>query len=193
MLDEEDDGETRSTGSSPMVLDSAMSGTAFRACVEQVLMPTLRPGDTIVMGNLPTHKAEGVRQAIEVSVASYSTTPPNSPDFKPSKRPSPSLALLRARAKRTVEALWDAIGEIVALFKLQECANYFTACGHDPKQNRRALGSKKPEEHRSPGFDLEALAKIRRLRFPSCVPCGLPRPSGCRWHAAERQSDHCSG
>ncbi len=66
-----------------MVLDSAMSGTAFRACVEQVLMPTLRPGDIIVMGNLPTHKAEGVRQAIEVAVASYSTTPPNSPDFKP--------------------------------------------------------------------------------------------------------------
>ena len=99
MLDEEDDGETRSTGSSPMVLDSAMSGTAFRACVEQVLMPTLRPGDTIVMGNLPTHKAEGVRQAIEVPVASYSTTPPNSPDFKPIEKAFTKLSAPPSKSK----------------------------------------------------------------------------------------------
>ena len=99
MLDEEDDGETRSTGSSPMVLDSAMSGTAFRACVEQVLMPTLRPGDIIVMGNLPTHKAEGVRQAIEVAVASYSTTPPNSPDFKPIEKAFTKLSAPPSKSK----------------------------------------------------------------------------------------------
>lgn len=59
-------GALRLSGmTAPMVLDGAMNGTAFRAYVEQVLVPTLSPGDIVIMDNLPSHKADGVRQAIE--------------------------------------------------------------------------------------------------------------------------------
>ena len=118
----------------PMVLDGEMNGIAFRAYVEQVLVPTLISGDIIVMDNLPAHKAEGVRQTIEVAGCQLLYLPPYSPDFNPIEKAfSKFKALLRARAKRTVEALWDTVGEIVALFKPQECANYFMACGYDPE------------------------------------------------------------
>ncbi|MBB3387280.1 transposase [Rhizobium sp. BK609] len=128
-------GALRLSGmTAPMVLDGAMNGIAFRAYVEQVLVPTLIPGDIIVMDNLPAHKAEGVRQAIEVAGCQLLYLPPYSPDFNPIEKAFSKLkALLRARAKRTVEALWDTVGEIVALFKPQECANYFMACGYDPE------------------------------------------------------------
>jgi transposase len=128
-------GALRLSGmTAPMVLDGAMNGIAFRAYVEQVLVPTLIPGDIIVMDNLPAHKAEGVRQTIEVAGCQLLYLPPYSPDFNPIEKAfSKFKALLRARAKRTVEALWDTVGEIVALFKPQECANYFMACGYDPE------------------------------------------------------------
>lgn len=128
-------GALRLSGmTAPMVLDGAMNGIIFRAYVEQVLVPTLTPGDIIVMDNLPAHKADGVRQAIESAGCQLLYLPPYSPDFNPIEKAFSKLkALLRARAKRTVEALWDTVGEIVALFKPHECANYFKACGYDPE------------------------------------------------------------
>lgn len=112
----------------PMVLDGAMNGTAFRAYVEQVLVPTLTPADIVVMDNLPAHKADGVRQAIESVGCQLLYLPPYSPDFNPIEKAFSKLkALLRARAERNVEALWDTVGEIVPLYKPRECANYFKA------------------------------------------------------------------
>ena len=67
----------------PLVLDGAMNGIAFRAYVEQVLVPTLSPGDVVVMDNLPAHKAEGIRQAIEQVGAELHYLPPYSPEFNP--------------------------------------------------------------------------------------------------------------
>jgi hypothetical protein len=67
----------------PMVLDGAMNGTAFLAYVAQVLVPTLSPGDIVVMDNLPAHKSAGVRSAIEAAGASLRHLPPYSPDFNP--------------------------------------------------------------------------------------------------------------
>ncbi|NKL24486.1 transposase, partial [Rhizobium leguminosarum] len=59
--------------------------------------------------------------------------PPYSPDFNPIEMAFSKLkALLRARAERSVDALWDTVGKIVTLFKPQECANYFAAAGYDP-------------------------------------------------------------
>lgn len=82
------------------------------------------------MDNLPAHKVDGVRQAIEKAGCQLLYLPPYSPDCNPIEKAFSKLkAILRARAKRTVEALWVAVGEIVALFKAQECANYFKACG----------------------------------------------------------------
>ena len=117
----------------PMVLDGAMNGYAFRAYVEQVLTPTLSPGDIVIVDNLPAHKAAGIRDAIETAGAKLHYLPPYSPDFNPIENAFSKLkALLRAKAERTIDALWDAVGEIVTLFTPSECASYFVACGYDP-------------------------------------------------------------
>jgi len=126
-------GALRLTGmTAPFVYDGAMNGTVFLAHVEQVLVPTLSPGDVVVMDNLPAHKAEGVRIVIEAVGASLCFLPPYSPDFNPIENAFAKLkALLRARAERTVDALWRAVGEIVQVFTPAECANCFQAAGYD--------------------------------------------------------------
>lgn len=81
-------GALRLSGmTAPMVLDGAMNGIVFRAFVEQVLVPTLTPGEIIVMDNLLAHRADGVRQAIESAECQLLYLPPNSPDFNPIERP----------------------------------------------------------------------------------------------------------
>ena len=127
-------GALRLTGmTAPMVLDGAMNGTAFRAYVEQVLVPTLMPGDIVVMDNLPTHKATGVREAIESAGARLLFLPPYSPDFNPIENAFAKLkALLRARAERTIDALWTAVGILMPAFTPAECANCFQAAGYEP-------------------------------------------------------------
>lgn len=120
-------GALRLTGmTAPFVYDGAMNGTVFLAYVEQVLVPTLKQGDIIVMDNLPAHKAAGVRVAIEQAGATFSLLPPYSPDFNPIENGFSKLkALLRAKEVRTIKALWDAVGSIFELFSPTECANYF--------------------------------------------------------------------
>lgn len=110
-----------------------MNGTVFRAYVEQVLVPTLSKGDVVVMDNLPAHKAAGVRDAIEAASASLLYLPPYSPDFNPIENTFSKLkALMRAKAERTIAALWDTVGAILERFTPDECANYFRAAGYDP-------------------------------------------------------------
>lgn len=117
----------------PMVLDGPMNGVTFRAYVEQVLVPTLIPGDIVVMDNLPAHKADGIRQAIEHAGCQLQFLPPYSPDFNPIENAFSKLkAHLRAKAERSVGALWNTVGDIVKLFEPNECANYFRAAGYDP-------------------------------------------------------------
>ena len=83
----------------PMVLDGPMNGEAFLAYVEQALVPELRPGEVVIMDNLPAHKVHGVRQAIEAAGASLRYLPPYSPDFNPIEMAFAKLkALLRAPA-----------------------------------------------------------------------------------------------
>jgi transposase len=127
-------GALRLSGmTAPMVLDGAMNGTAFLAYVEQVLVPTLSPGDIVIMDNLPAHKAAGVREAIEAVDASLRYLPPYSPDFNPIENAFAKLkSMLRAKAERTIDALWNAVGDVITLFDPDECANYFAACGYDP-------------------------------------------------------------
>jgi transposase len=127
-------GALRLTGmTAPMVLDGAMNGVAFLAYVEQVLVPTLQPGDIVIMDNLPAHKAAGVRQAIEAAGAELRYLPPYSPDFNPIENAFSKLkSHLRAKAERTIDALWKAAGEAIRHFEPEECANYFTACGYEP-------------------------------------------------------------
>ncbi|WP_205836991.1 IS630 family transposase [Neorhizobium sp. T25_27] len=127
-------GALRLTGmTAPFVYDGAMNGNVFLAYVEQVLVPTLQVGDVVVMDNLPAHKTSGVRDAIERAGAKLMFLPPYSPDFNPIENAfSKSKAMLRARAERKVDALWDAVGALIPRFTPAECANYFRAAGYDP-------------------------------------------------------------
>jgi transposase len=116
----------------PMLLDGAMDGEAFRAYVEQVLVPELRPGDIVIMDNLPAHKVSGVREAIEKAGAQLVYLPAYSPDFNPIELAFSKLkALIRKAAARTIPNLWDVIADAINRYPKQECLNYFTACGYD--------------------------------------------------------------
>lgn len=118
----------------PMVLDGPMNGPAFLAYVEQMLAPTLRQGDTVIMDNLPSHKVAGVRAAIVAKGARLLLLPPYSPDFNPIENAFSKLkALLRKAAARTIPDLWAAIADALPQFTPAECANYFTACGYEPE------------------------------------------------------------
>ena len=115
----------------PMTLNAAMNGDAFRAYTEQVLAPTLKPGDIVIMDNLPAHKGAPVRAAIEMAGASLILLPPYSPDFNPIENAYAKFkALLRKAAARTVDNLEQAIAEAFHAFTPQECANYFVAAGY---------------------------------------------------------------
>lgn len=124
----------RLTGmTAPMVLDGPINGQWFQAYVDQVLVPTLSPGDIVVMDNLGSHKGAGVRKAIEAVGAALLYLPPYSPDFNPIEKAFAKLkALLRKAAERTVDALWNRIGALLNEFSSSECANFFIATGYEP-------------------------------------------------------------
>ena len=118
----------------PMVLDGPINGVCFQAYVDQVLIPSLSSGDIVIMDNLGSHKRPGVRAAIEAAGARLIYLPPYSPDFNPIENAFSKLkALLRKAAERTVEGLWNVIGELLPAFTPQECANFFAAAGYDPE------------------------------------------------------------
>ena len=117
----------------PMVLDGAMHGAAFLAYVEKVLVPTLEPGDIVVMDNLPAHRSAAVREAIHRVGAELRFLPPYSPDLQ-----SDRDGLLQVqgrpqapRRRRTVTELWESIGHATDIFTPAECQNYFAAAGYD--------------------------------------------------------------
>jgi transposase len=115
----------------PFVVDKPMNGIIFRTYIEQCLVPTLRPGDIVVMDNLAAHKVVGIRQAIEAAGAMLLYLPPYSPDLNPIEQLFAKLkALLQKAAERTVSSLWDKIGDLTAAFSPSECANYFRHAGY---------------------------------------------------------------
>ena len=120
--------------SAPMILDGPMNGPAFLAYVEQVLVPTLRPGQIVVMDNLPAHKLPGVRAAIQATGARLLLLPPYSPDFNPIENAFAKLkAILRKAAARTAPRLCDAVRGALPQFTPDECASMFTATGYEPE------------------------------------------------------------
>jgi transposase len=125
-------GALRSGGlTAPAVIDGAVNGDIFLAYIRQMLVPSLRPGDIVVMDNLSSHKVAGVRQAIEAAGAELRYLPPYSPDLNPIEQVFAKLkALLRKIAARCVEALWTAIGHLLTQFAPGECANYFRNSGY---------------------------------------------------------------
>ena len=84
----------------PFALDGPKNGEAFLAYVVQVLVPTLKPGDGVVMDNLVSHKSRAIREAIRAAGARLLILPPYSPDLNPIGRCSPSPKAL-AKSRRT--------------------------------------------------------------------------------------------
>lgn len=115
----------------PLVIDGAVNGELFRAYVEKVLVPELRPGDVVAMDNLGSHKVAGVKRAIEAAGCELLYLPPYSPDLNPIENAFSKLKrLLRSAAERTVEKLWRTIGKLLDRFEPGECRNYFRHCGY---------------------------------------------------------------
>ena len=118
----------------PFVIDQPMNGAIFLTYVTQCLVPTLSPGDIVIMDNLKPHKVMGVRQAIEAAGAQLIYLPLYSPDLNPIEMAFAKLkALLRKAAERSVETLWTKIGELLEAFSPQECAAYLRHDGYAAK------------------------------------------------------------
>lgn len=115
----------------PGVFDGAINGELFLAYVEQILLPTLKAGDIVIMDNLSSHKKAAVRRAIEQAGATLMFLPPYSPDLNPIEQVFAKLkSLLRAKALRTVDALWKALGSISDCVSPQECKNFIRHAGY---------------------------------------------------------------
>jgi transposase len=115
----------------PCVLDGPINGQSFLAYVEQFLVPTLSPGDIVIMDNLGSHKGLAVRRAIRAAGAKLLFLPPYSPDLNPIEQVFSKLkTLLRKAEERTVEATWRRIGSLLDCFTAGECANYLSNSGY---------------------------------------------------------------
>jgi transposase len=111
-----------------------VTGAAFLAYVEQVLVPTLKPGAVVVLDNLPAHKPAAIRDVIEAAGATLLFLPPYSPDFNPIKLAfSKMKAHLRRAAARTLPRLWGAIRDAINAVTPGDARSFFTACGYEPE------------------------------------------------------------
>jgi transposase len=115
----------------PMVLDGPINAASFLSYVKQFLVPTLAPGDIVILDNLGSHKGEAVRRAICKSGARLLFLPPYSPDLNPIEQVFAKLkTLLRKTEERSVEATWKRIGSLLDAFSPQECSHYFRNSGY---------------------------------------------------------------
>jgi len=115
----------------PWLLDGPIDGASFQTYVEQVLLPTLKAGDIVVMDNLGSHKGKAVRRLIRSAGAKLLFLPKYSPDLNPIEQVFAKLKhLLRKAAARTAEDLTAAVGRLLTAFTPQECTNYFRNAGY---------------------------------------------------------------
>lgn len=116
----------------PWLLDGPINGESFLLYVEQLLVPTLKPGDIVIMDNLGSHKGKAVRQAIRAAGAKLLFLPKYSPDLNPIEQFFAKLKHhLRDAAERTYDAVCEAIGKILPTVSAVECRNYLANAGYD--------------------------------------------------------------
>jgi transposase len=131
------------------VLDGPMTGARFREYVTRVLVPTLRPGDTVVLDNLPCHKSAAVRAAVEAAGCRLAFLPPYSPDLNPIELAFAKLKrLLRSDGHRAVPTLVTFLESVSRAFRPAECAAYIRHCGYGQSP---ATSSPNPREWRVVG------------------------------------------
>ena len=115
----------------PFVIEGPMNGETFLTYIQQSVVPTLEPGETVIIDNLKAHKVAGVREAIEAVGATLLFLPRYSPDLDPIEMPFAKLkALLRKAAERSVPRLRHRIASLIPSFSAPECANYFNHAGY---------------------------------------------------------------
>jgi transposase len=115
----------------PWLVDRPINGECFLLYVENVLVPTLKPGDIVIMDNLGSHKGMAVRRAIRSAGAKLLFLPKYSPDLNPIEQLFAKLKhLLRKAAERTREAVCDAVGRILNTISAAECENYLVNAGY---------------------------------------------------------------
>jgi len=116
----------------PWLLDGPIDGERFRIYVERVLVPTLVPGDIVIMDNLGSHKAKAVRQAIRKAGARLIFLPKYSPDLNPIEQLFAKIKHhLRRAEPRTRDLVSDAIANALDAVSKTECSNYFSHAGYD--------------------------------------------------------------
>jgi transposase len=115
----------------PCVIDGPINGALFLAWVQQFLVPTLQPGDVVVLDNLGSHKGQAVRRTIRAAGAHLLFLPPYSPDLNPIEMMVAKLkSLLRRANERSIAAAWHRIGTLLTEFSPTECSNYFRHAGY---------------------------------------------------------------
>jgi transposase len=119
-----------------LILEGAADGGAFEAYIEQVLAPSLQPGQTVVLDNLNTHHGVRVREAIEAKGCHLVFLPSYSPDLSPIEQAFSKLkTCLRRTGARTPEALQEAIAQALEEITDQDARSWFTHCGYLPREN----------------------------------------------------------
>lgn len=114
-----------------MVLDGALDGDAFRIYILEFLVPSLQPGDIVVMDNLSSHKVAGIIPAIKAAGAEVWYLPSYSPDLNPIEKMWSKLKTYLRRTKaRTRETLWDGIGEALATVTPKDAFGWFLSSGY---------------------------------------------------------------
>jgi transposase len=117
--------------SATAVFDGPIDNSSFLAYVEQILVPTLHPGDVVVLDNLAMHRQPDVQAAIEAVGARLRFLPPYSPDFNPIELAFSKLkAFLRAARPRTFDQVVELLAVALHLFTPRECLNFVRHCGY---------------------------------------------------------------
>lgn len=115
----------------PCVFDGPINGLCFRAYVDQILLPTLKPGDIVIADNLASHKSKAVRQAIRQAGARLWFLPKYSPDLNPIEQAFAKIKhWMRLAQRRSIDDTWQHLGRLIGTIKPLECANYFANAGY---------------------------------------------------------------
>ena len=122
----------RSDGlSAPYVFDGPINGQCFQAWVEQLLVPTLKTGDIVILDNLGSHKGRAVRRAIRNADARVWFLPAYSPDLNPIEQTFAKIKhWMRDAQKRSAEDAWRHLGHLIDTIQPDECQNYIRNAGY---------------------------------------------------------------
>ncbi len=113
------------------MIDGPINGEIFRAYVTQFLVPTLRPGDIVVLDNLGSHRSQAVRRSILDAGAKLAFLPPYSPDLNPIEQTFAKVKhWMRMAQARSIEAIHDRIAQLVLSITASECRNYLENAGY---------------------------------------------------------------